>query len=982
MNRNSEIARAVSRALAMSAVATASVYTAPASAQDQSADDNTQTVTVTGSRIRRVDTETAAPVFVLDTTAIQNSGVATLGDLIQRIPAISGAATNPQVNNGGGTGESNVELRGLGAQRTLVLLNGRRIGILGNTTTSAVDINMIPINLIERVEVLKEGAGAVYGSDAIAGVVNFITRKDWNGADLDAQYGRTTHGDGARRTASLSFGESGDKLSILLGGNYNKQDQVSAGNRDFSKFALYLYQTSSGLVSVQQGGSSRNVTGRVNLPGVNPDGTFAPGTLAAQYGCGSVTRVAGSAGSSQNDYRCFTGGDLYNYQPLNLLMTPQERGSLFTLANYKINDSVESYVEVVYNHTRSGFQIAALPFDATADDSVISTDNFYNPFGIDFGGIAATNPNARYRMEALGTRSSRVQTDQVIANAGLKGELFQTGWQWDLTAGLGRMQQDTNISGYLLKSKLASVLGPSGLSAADYTTVVCGQPAADANSPNGRSVPVDSIVSNCTPLNLFNLTQPGQAEALAEISTNYQQNYVYRSKDYSLNLNGKLFDMPAGEFQMAAGVEYRDLEGVFGTDVLSRAAAPLFLTCQLAGETCTGDSSAQYTVKEVYAEFLVPLLKDAPGAKALNLTAGVRYSDYSRQTIGSSTNSEFKVEYRPISDLLVRASYAEVFRAPTIVDLSLAPTQSAPTFNDPCERITAADVTMNPNLSLACKGVPLSGNFTQPNSQVTGLLTGNQNLKPETGDVLTYGVVYDSSQIRGLSLTLDFWKYKIDDLITNLDVNFAVNQCVATGAPQFCNLIFRFDSTSASPGEILEFQQPTFNLGHLETNGVDFGVKYALRSTPIGSFNISLDMTHINSYENVPAPGAAPVEVAGTYDRQFGNFAKWRGLLGVGWGFRGFDGLLTVRHIGKMQLKTPVGNDPNSASLNIPSFQYIDLTLGYELPTKTKIQVGALNITDKQPPLLYQNNVTNANTDVSTYDTIGRQWYVGFRQSF
>lgn len=973
MNRNSEVARAVSRALAMSAAAAASVYTAPAAAQDApQADDTTQVVTVTGSRIRRVDQETAAPVFVLDTSQIENSGVSTLGDLIQRIPSIAGAATNPQVNNGGGTGESNVELRGLGAQRTLVLLNGRRIGVLSNTTNSAVDINMIPVNLVERVEVLKEGAGAVYGSDAIAGVVNFITRKDWNGADIDVQYGRTTRGDGARRTLSVSFGETGDRLSILIGGNYNKQEAVSAGARDFSKFALYLYQTSGGAPSVFQGGSSRAPNGRISLPD----------SLAAQYGgCSSVTRNESAAGSSQSDYRCFTNDDLYNYQPLNLLMTPQERGSLFTLANYKINDSVEAYTEVLYNHTRSGFQIAALPFDARADDVVISRDNFYNPFGIDFGGISGVNPNALFRLEALGTRHSNVGTDQAVANAGLRGELFNTGWQWDLNAGMGRENQNQNISGYLLKSKVSQVLGPSGLSQLDYTTVVCGQPVDDPNSPNGRAVPEANIIPGCAPVNIFNLNAPGQAEALAQIATNYRNNYHYRSKNYSLNLNGPVVELPAGELQAAVGFEYRDQEGRFESDVLTRSTPPLFLTCELAGETCTGDSYARYNVKEAYAEFYLPLLKDKPGAKALNLTAGVRYSDYSRKTIGSTTNSEFKLEYRPVSDLLLRASWAEVFRAPTIVDLSLSPTQNAPTFTDPCEHITAADVAANPNLTLACEGVPLNGSFEEPNSQITGLLTGNQNLKPETGDVLTYGFVYDPSQIRGLSLTVDFWRYELDDLITNLDVNFAVNQCVQTGEAQFCDLIHRFVGGSGS-GEIQEFQQPTFNLGKLKTDGIDFGIKYTLRGTAIGSFNFSADFTRIHSYKNTPAPGAAPVEVAGTYDRQFGNFAKWRGLVGIGWAHQGWDALLSTRYIGSLKLLNPRGGTATSPPLPIPDLAYVDLTVGYQLPTNTKIQLGVLNLTDKEPPLLYQNNVINANTDVQTYDTIGRQWWIGFRQNF
>src|SRR5215207_9402858 len=281
MSPNSDIALAVRRALFMSAVAATGASTIPSLAQAQAApdqpaaDEPVPTVTVTGSRIRRVDQETAAPVFVLDAAQIQSSGVTTLGDLIQRVPAISGAATNPQVNNGGGTGETNVELRGLGAQRTLVLMNGRRIGVLGaNGTVSAVDVNLIPINLIERVEILKEGAGAVYGSDAIAGVVNFITRKDVDGAEANVQFGKTAESDGESRSASLLWGNSAnDKLNILFGGNYNKQEEVSAGARDFSAFALYLY---GGVVS--QGGSSRTANGRINL---DP-------TLAAQYGCDSI----------------------------------------------------------------------------------------------------------------------------------------------------------------------------------------------------------------------------------------------------------------------------------------------------------------------------------------------------------------------------------------------------------------------------------------------------------------------------------------------------------------------------------------------------------------------------------------------------------------------------------------------------------------------------------------------------------------------
>jgi iron complex outermembrane receptor protein len=953
MNRNSEVTLAVRRALVMGAAATTGLTTLPAHAQDQTpaAEQPETTVTVTGTRIRRVDQETANPVFVMDQSAIQSSGVSTLGELLMRVPSVAGAATNPQVNNGGGTGESNVELRGLSAQRTLVLLNGRRINILGNTTTSAVDINMIPINVIERVEVLKEGAGAVYGSDAIAGVVNFITRKDVDGAEASAQYGQTGETDGKSTQYGLVLGTTTDKMNFMVAGNYNKQEAISANDRDFSRFALYLY---GGAVSV--GGSSRTPTGRIRVPGTNPDGST----------CSSQTLIAGRPGTSLADYRCFQNSDLYNYQPFNLLVTPQERGSLFSNINYNLNDYVTAYGEALYTHTRSGFELASLPFDAVADDTIISANNVYNPFGTSFGGVEGNFPNLQTRLVSLGNRRSNVTTQDALVNGGLKGKILDTGWEWDANLQYGHKDQLQDISGYLLKDKLAQAVGPSFI---DVDGVAkCGTPT--------------EVIAGCTPINIFNVTDPAQIAALQSISTNYRTDYVYRSKGATLNVNGKIFELPAGDVQLAVGAEYRDQEGQFTTDALSRGVPPLFLSCLLAQETCSGNSFAKYNVKEYYAEIFAPLLKDLPGVHALNVNAGIRRSDYSKSTIGNSTNAEFKVEYRPISDVLVRASYAEVFRAPTIADLSFAPTQDSPTFADPCTNLTSAQLAANPNLSKACAGVIPDSGFTQPNSQITGLIMGSQNLKPETGDVRTFGVVYDSSFIRGLSLTVDYWKYKLDDLITQLDPNFAANQCVLTGADQFCGLMFRYPETSNNAGIFQVFQEPIVNLGKLKTDGVDFGIKYAIRQTAIGSFNFSLDVTHINSYENTPAPGAAPVEIAGTFNRQFGNYAKNRGLLGVGWAYAGLDALLTLNYIGKLEVTDPDGAIPNAPPLKISAYTYTDLTVGYNFPTNTRVQVGARNLMDKQPPLFYQNNVINANTDVSTYDTLGRRWFIGVTQKF
>jgi outer membrane receptor protein involved in Fe transport len=805
----------------------------------------------------------------------------------------------------------------------------------------------------------------VYGSDAIAGVVNFITKKNWDGADVSVEWGQTGESDGERQSASLTLGSTGEKLSVLFGANYNKQEAVSASDRAFSANALYLY---GGAVSV--GGSSRTPRGRIGLSGYDDDDNPIPGTPAALFpGCASqgVSRNEGASGASLDpaNYHCFSGADAYNYQPFNLLITPQERTSLFTMLNYELGEGMEAYGEVLYNRTRSGFQLASLPFDANADDIVISADNAYNPFGYDFGGVDGLNPNFLTRLEALGNRESEVNTDSILANAGVRGDIGSTSWQWDAGVQLGRMSQDQNITGYLLKPQLQNAVGPTyEISPGVYG---CGTSAATA-------------ISGCTPINIFNLSDPAQIASLQDISTNYRSDYKYTSTGYALNANGELFDIGAGPVLMAVGAEYREQEGAFETDVLTRGEAPLYLSCLLAQETCTGNSSADYNVREIYTEFFVPLLRDLPGVQALNFTAGVRYSDYSVDTIGDDTNAQFKLEYRPISDLLVRGSYAQVFRAPTILDLSKAPSQDAPTFNDPCTGLTPAMLAANPGLQAACVGVPTNGQFAQPNSQITGLIIGNPNLKPETGDVTTFGVVYDPQFVEGLSVTVDYWKYKIEDLITPLDPNFAVTQCVDSGT--YCDLLYRYPSSSPNAGEFQVFQEPIVNLGVLETDGIDFGVKYSLRNTPAGSFNVSLDMTRINSYENTPSPGAAPIEIAGTFDRQFGNYAKWRGLMGIGWAMGGFDGLLTLRYIHSLEIDGPDGGLTGEPPLEIGSMTYVDATVGYTFPTDTKIQIGGVNLNDKDPPIMFQNNVTNANTDVSTYDLLGRRWYVGVSQKF
>jgi iron complex outermembrane receptor protein len=973
MLSNLSIRQAVSLAVGTAGVAVSAGFAPMAMAEpaaagpnaDTAAPDQTlQEVVVTGSRIRRVDVETASPVFVLDSQAIQESGINTIGDLLERVPSVSGAATNPQVNNGGGFGESCVELRGLDCKRSLVLVDGRRIGLVG-ITSDATDVNQIPLPLIERVEVLKEGAGAIYGSDAIGGVVNFITRKDVEGVEINADYGRTTKKDGAHHDVSIMFGTATDKFNFVVGGDIQKQDAVSAGAREFSKYALYLYGGSTG---VTKGGSSRVPTGRIFD---NPLGLLG----ANGKPCSSLTRIAGAAGTALTDYRCFAvPGDLYNYQPLNLILTPTERSSVFSKSSYTINDYVEAYASVTGTHTHSGFQIAPLPFDSVADNVILSKNSIYNPFGIDFGGASGANPNFTERLSSLGNRQSDTSNDSAVLNGGAKGKLGLGDWTWDLNLSYSRLEQHSLVTGYFLNSLLNNALGPSYLDASGNPT--CGTPA------NG-AIPATSI-PGCIPVNFFNPTTPDQIAALKAISANYNIDNVYVYKAAEADFNGKIVDLPGGAMQGAIGASYDDRHQAVVADAIVQATPPLFLNCQLSQETCTGNTLGGYNSKQVFGELFVPLLKDLPGVHALNVDLGIRYSDYS--IFGSATKGDFKLEYRPVSDLLIRGTFSQVFRVPTVSDIAGPPTNTSVTFNDPCTNLTAAQVAANPNLAKACQGVPLTGNFREPNGQITGLNESNPDLKAEKGHVATMGWVYDPSWVPGVSFEATYWKYHIDGLITLLDSNYSVSQCVSTGSPTFCNLIHRFTS-GPNAGLIQVFENPEFNLGSLDTDGVDIGLKYALKHTPVGSFNFSIDWTHTLTYKNNPAPGAAVQEIAGSYNRQFGNYAKDRALASIGWSYAGADALLTARYISAIVLFNPsvTGVDATGApypNLQIPSFVYLDFVAGYTFPTKTKVLAGIRNLTDKQPPLLYQNNVTNANTDVQTYDTIGRQWFVGLSQKF
>lgn len=892
-------------------------------------------VTVTGSLIRRVDTETASPVITLDRSAITNAGSPTLGNVLQQLPSISGYATNPANNsNGGGVasptleggdGASRVSLRGLGSNRTLVLVDGQRM--------ANADLNMIPQNMIQSVDVLAEGASTAYGSDAVGGVVNFHLRTDFKGAEASINDGISSHGDGQRRGFSFTTGASGDKGNIVAGIDWNKYTPVLATRRGFSQHALYL---SNGVVTPQ--GSGTIPTGRILIPaGVSPGGCNVNGA-----GNTYVT-LAGGNGSSLGDYRCYGGpNDTFNYNAYNYIQTEQKRVNFFTLGSYNITPNLTVFANIFYNRTNSAGQDASSP-TGTSDGWYVTANNPINPFGVTFGtppGYTGTSYVMNTRLTGLGTRLHTFDTDNLQINTGLRGHFGQSSWLWDASLDYG----------YTNRKQV------------DYNEVNIADLQAVINSGG----------------NIFDQADPSVTAQLKDGVDSPTYVYTATMKQLQFNANGELWDLPAGAMQLSTGALYR-WNSMNYTVTPDAILNPNTTTCAVLAEACGSPGRGSINVKELYAETLIPLLSEKPFAYSLNLDIGIRASDYS--TSGTTTNKKIAIEYRPVADLLVRATATQVFRAPNLDEQFDGITIANPTINDPCVGLSAATLAAHPG---ACQYVPpqWAGN---PNPQITGYYSGGKpagvNLRPEHGMSYDLGLVYSPSWLEGFSSTVDVWRINLHDLLTPLAAQTVLNACFANSNSPYCSFIHRYPSNNALAGAVYYMNTPEVNLGNLSTSGVDFSTSYAIPHFDLGSFNpgnfkVALNTTYTSSFYNDATPGqpgAKTVDYAGTYTQQFGNIARWRGTLTLNWSLGNWSAQWQTRYIHHL---TNLNADYiTGASAPMASVLYHSVQLGYTVPSiKTRFEVGVDNLTDKVPPLIYQNGL-NYNVDTATYDVLGRYYW-------
>jgi outer membrane receptor protein involved in Fe transport len=920
--------------------------------------------------------ETANPVVTVTPERIQETGALTVGQLMQKLPAMTGGAINPQDHNATSSntfGRTRLSLRGLGPKRTLILGDGHRV--------VSEDVNSIPTAMIARVQVLKDGAAVVYGSDAVGGVVNFITKKHYEGAQFSAQYGESSHRDGNRRAYTFTFGHVSDKGSITAGVGYSNQDGIDQAARKFSAQVIQLGTNAAGEPFAFPSGSPTNPFGHVQLP--------TSGPIHEAYANCSSGRVARNPSASGlnaiKDYHCFVNNgphnDRYNYAATVELMTPIERQYGFARGSFDLSNNVSAYLDMYITKTRAYYHQA--PDTFTTPGVEISKDSYYNPFGITYGG-----PNgAQYgvRLTSLGDR--RADNSETIAqvSTGFKGafNLFGKNWQWD--AGLIYGHDRTNSFNTGFPNLQALYMGPSFL---DTTTgeVTCGTPTK----------PISDCVADFNP---FNIQTASSKQALQAAN----ERFLYHESDTQQVLhagaNGGIVNLPAGTIQFAIGADMR--RRTF------RSTVPTANITNLATGTCPAGnckipSSGGFKIKEVFGELFVPILRNQPFAHAVNFTIGERYSHYS--TFGSTNNSEFKVEWRPTKNILLRGAVEDVFRAPDLQEEFGNPGNPGPYLNrDPCAGYTGTPVDP------ACVNVPTDGTFVdqfvsqdlQAGERVEGAAIAGFPIKPESGKSFDFGVVYSPSFVPGLTVSADAWHVYLKNIITIVGLQNLLTLC-SNGNTLYCPFIHRH---AAGPlqGQLFNSVAPIGNLGRVDVAGDDFSGAYRLTTQSFGVFNFNVKATYLRYYNAQTAPGQPAYHFAGHFMQQ-GSAAgaacpgviqclmpRWRAGSNVTWNFHNLTVTWRTRFIGHFRMGSPApfqdthpaGPGINGFFIDYGSYVYNDASVSYKINrVKTVLSFGVNNMFNKKPPLLYGNNTDNADTDALNFDLIGTYYWLRAVVSF
>lgn len=947
---NNELYKAIRAGLTVGVVGLVGV-TGTAVAQDQDDARTLDRVEVVGSRIKRVEAETSQPTFEVTREDIEATGLTSIGDVIQNLTG-NGSTLGTTVNNGG-NGETRVSLRNLGSNRTLVLVNGRRW--VNSSTDGAVDLNSIPAAAIESIQILKDGASAIYGSDAIAGVVDIRLRSNYTGAEMSMQWGEYDDGDGRRQKYDFLIGFEGDRGNVMIGAGYVKEDAVFAGDRAIS--AVPTFGLPPGDTSYA---GASGIPPRARIFYYDGDGN----------GHNDILEF-GAPGTSPDDYRPFDSSvDGYNFAPENYLQTPQERVSFFMDGRYQVLDNVEFYTQASFNERRSEQLLASMPVSGgflnsapAANAIIIPADHVYNPVGFDINGFGR-------RFSETGGRSFQQDVDTWNFVGGFQGD-FMLGdrfFGWDVGYQYGKTQNRDITEGLINLLNLARGLGPSFID--DGGVARCGTP--------------DAVISGCVPLNIFGPLGSLTPEML-DYATFVEQNFTETDMtNYWANISGDLFEIVEGNpAQFAFGYEYRKNSASSLPDAFTSAG--------LSSGNAAQPVSGSLDVDEFYAEINLPVLADVPFAQLLEFRAAGRYSDYS--LFGDTTNLSAGFKWQPIEDLAVRGNWAEGFRAPNVLELFRSGADSFPTVLDPCSEPRFSAQPADVQQRCVAGGVP-PGGYTQVSSQIRVTLGGNPNLTPETTTNKTLGFVYSPSWFEGFDISLDWYNIQLEEGIASRPVQFIINACytgTAAEASLYCPLI-----TRQANGSVADLLVGPINFALFEVEGYDMTLRYQ-RDTDWGRFGVVWDSTYTSKWEQT-----VDGEVTNFTGQDLGDDAyhrirsnlnlSWRlGDFGANWGIRYYhhmveDCSLFIGIEEDLGIANPC-SDPDRVTAEgleprnkIPSTVYHDARFTWNTPWNGQFGVGLNNVFDKDPPLAYNSFANTFNTAV--YEVPGRFWYLQYNQKF
>ncbi|UNK50784.1 TonB-dependent receptor [Lysobacter sp. S4-A87] len=994
---------------------TAAAGTGVAMAQEEQQATNLDRIEVTGSRIRQVDIETEAPVLTITRADIEKQGFQSVADILQNIsavgaPAISRAAPLTAGENVGG---QFISMRNLGAARTLILVNGKRLGI---STSGLQDVSLIPTVAVERIEVLKDGASSIYGSDAIAGVVNIITRSNFEGATANAYYGQYSEGDGETTRADFIMGFTGERGSLTAAVEYRKEEEVFAKDRPYSAFGQSDRHPTRNWTTVSQWGV-------INLPATIGGGT----TALTAYQNNRVLNDGGDWRSLGNFHiqNCDVGAvgasvpaacratagagsvtDKTNTNQQTHLRTPLESRALFVNGLFDITEDIRFRGDMLYSNRDAERQVAGYPFQSTAAGPIpggfkMSKDSYYNPIGSHHGFATPQDVGFWRRTWEVPRVDSPSSTTWRFA-AAVEGsfDVAERIFDWDVNYLYNNNKVHQENYGNLNVDRAKQATGASFVDSNGQ--VVCGTP----DNPATATVNERNVIPGCVPWNPF--IPYGRTGDGGLTGNQALQDWLFQRLNssgetettvYSANLSGSIATLPGGDLGMAVGYENRKESGRFIPD----AQAVTGNSTTLAG----GPTQGRYTVDEVYAELLIPVLADMTMAKELSFSLASRYSDY--DTFGDTVNSKFGFKWKPIDSLLFRGTWAEGFRAPTINDLFGGGSQTFSFFTDPCDTSFGASRT-NPAVRANCaRDITNANTFRQlgqgfqpagsGNSQtpVAFFSGSNPNLIPETSESKTLGTVWSPGFIEGLNVSLDWWTIRIDDTIVADSPTQMLNDCYIQNDPTRC-VDFTRDPTL---GYVNNLTFTGINAGYREAEGYDLDLGYRLPTDTFGNFNLSWQTTYtvkdeIKTDTNPATPPQQLVGYAtspgftGTFRIRSNATLSWdMGAWGISWGARYYSGQketclsLTIfpDECDNPDFAVANPSPAQARAINeLGSNTFHDLEFRWQAPWNATVAIGANNVFDHVGPVLYSQ--PSANVSYQGQFDIGRFMYMKYQQRF